>query len=875
MNESLTFGLRLRQVRIERDLTQEALAEQVGCSPQTIRAFESGRRRPSREMAARLAAILELPEAARSLFVRLARAPQSAANQAIEVTTDESFATPVSTPPPTNRPSIVLPSDALIGRQRDLQHLGGALLNDQFRLVTLLGSGGIGKTRLALQVAADLAPHFHDGVAFIALAPVTNAANVVIAIAEALDCPLLAAQSPEAALLTFLSERAMLLVLDNLEHLLGSRQDSHISMLFTNILRAAPQVRLLITSRERLRLRDEWVVELEGLALPTDDRAGLIERSEAVLLFLERARQVSGDFALTAHNRVAVAQICRLLGGAPLGIELAASWVRVLSCEEIAAEITHGADMEGLADRNLPARHRSLHAVIEHSWQLLSAEERHLLMHMSVFRGGAERDAIATVLMLSDQTAEGAVSRRRLLSILAALVDKSLLRRRTNSIETRYDLHELVRQYSAARLAAQPAEHAAATARHAAFYASWVAQQEAVLKSARQKQAVQAIVAEIDNIRAAWRWACEQRTPSLLLQMFFTLDWFCEVHGWNVEGQALFAQGNTALRPIALRADAATEVQTCYWLLVGREGWHALRRDPSNAARRMQEAAVALRQVNVYGGLMHIIKGLAYLQIFAGDYACAEALLKEALTLAEQVSHSWARSVALVVRGVLETLRSDAATARQYLHEALYVARSVGDPRHVALTLNYFGLTALSLGQLDEAERACRECMGLAAENHDRFQMSLALQTLGRVALQRSDYAESEWLLNESLVIAREIGDRWLEAQALGRLGTLASARGSRRRARQLHRDAIMTAAAAPVPIALDELAALAEFELDAQPSAALAALLYVHNHPLTRPAVRQRAAAHITVAEQRASAEALARSFPLEQPSALLSLFD
>jgi hypothetical protein len=150
--------------------------------------------------------------------------------------------------------------------------------------------------------------------------------------------------------------------------------------------------------------------------------------------------------------------------------------------------------------------------------------------------------------------AEGvAVAPRALLLLLAALVDKSLLRRRADTTTTtRYDLHELVRQYAAARLAEKPTEQASAAAQHAAFYANWVAQQETILKSARQKQAVHAIVAEIDNIRVAWRWGCEQHSASLLLQMFFTLDWFCEVHGWNVEGEALFAQGNTALCPIAL-----------------------------------------------------------------------------------------------------------------------------------------------------------------------------------------------------------------------------------------------------------------------------------------------------------------------------------
>ena len=257
-----------------------------------------------------------------------------------------------------------------------LRQASRALLADQRRLVTLLGPGDIGKTRLALQAAADLAPHFPDGVAFVALAPVADAAEMVTAIAEAVNCPLRASPDPEAALLAFLHERAMLLVLDNLEHLLGPQHGSHVSALFANMLHAAPQVFLLVTSRERLRLRDEWVVALEGLPLPADERHGMIERSEAVLLFLERARQVASDFALTGQNRASVAQICQLLGGTLLGIELAASWVRVLSCEEIAAEIMHGADMEALADRTLPLRHRSLHAVIEHSWQLLSANER-------------------------------------------------------------------------------------------------------------------------------------------------------------------------------------------------------------------------------------------------------------------------------------------------------------------------------------------------------------------------------------------------------------------------------------------------------------------------------------------------------------------
>jgi predicted ATPase/DNA-binding XRE family transcriptional regulator/Tfp pilus assembly protein PilF len=878
MNHELDFGVWLRQMRAVHDLTQEALAEKVGCSTQTVRAFESGRRRPSRDMAARIAAVLHVAPEALADFMRRARAPQFAPAKAaltIDDAPPEVLVAAVAALP--SHPSVALPTDSLIGRYDDLQRVRRSLLDDQRRLVTLLGPGGIGKTRLALQSAADLAPHFADGVAFVPLAPVSDAADVVTAIAEAAGSPLPASQSPTDALLAFLHERSMLLVLDNLEHLLGPQHSDRISALFTHMLHHAPQVHLLVTTRERLRLREEWVIELGGLALPADERTGAIERAEAVVLFLERARQVSHDFALTPHNRAAVAQICRLLGGAPLGIELAASWVRVLSCEEIAAEIEHGTDMEMLSDRNLPARHRSLYAVMEHSWQLLSADEQYVLARMAVFRGGGTREAVAAVLAPDMPGAHPRLSKRLLLPLLAALVDKSLVRRATDTnAVTRYDLHELVRQYAAARLAEHTGEQAAVAARHATYYAEWVAHQESILKSARQKQAVQAMIAEIDNIRAAWRWGCAERNPRVLLQMFFTLDWFYEVHGWNTEAEALFAQGNAALRPVVERADASNEAQTCYWLLVGREGWHALRRDPSYAARRMHEAATTLRQINMYGGLMHVIKGLAYLQIFAGDYTSAEQLLDEALALAQAVDNAWARSVALVVRGVLETLRSDAATARQHLNRALAVARAVGDPRHVTLTLNYFGVTALNLGQLDEAERACREALTIAAEHQDRFQMSLSLQSLGRVALLRGDHAESEWLLHESLSIARDISDRWLEAQALGRLGMLASARGNRVRARQFHRAAVATAAAAPLPIALDELAALAEFELADQPGAALTALAYVQSHPLTRPAARARwhAVLSCSSAEQHADADAAAKGLTAQSPSALLALF-
>lgn len=809
----------------------------------------------------RSAALAQYATCRRVLADELGIEPASETTQVYEQIHDM----PVLPATPTPALRLPTPATAFLGRAQELADLSARLTDPACRLLTLLGPGGIGKTRLALQAAADLAQHlaFPGGVVWVPLAPVAAAEHVAAALASALQLPHQAALPLEERLLTALRDRTLLLILDNLEHVLD------VVPLLARIIAEAPGVTLLATSRERLGLAGEWVYALDGLPTPASDAD--TRTAPAALLFLDRAKQVDHQFALTVENVPFVRRICQCVEGMPLGIELAASWVRVLSCAEIAADLERGLDLLSANERGGNPRHPSMRVVFDHSWQLLTPTEQAVLARLSVFRGGATREALAAVC------AEAIAG--PLLPILATLIDKSLVRRTTDTTgATRYGLHDLIRQYAAARLAEQPADQAAAAARHAAFYAAWVAQQESILKSAQQKQAVWALVTEIDNIRAVWQWACDQRDARVLLSMFFTLDWFYEVRGWNAEATALFAQGNAALHPLALLPAAPNEVQTCYWLLVAREGWHTQRRDPAFAARRMHEGITALRQVNRLGGLAHVIKGQAYLQIFVGDYTGAEESLAEGLALAEQINNPWACAVVLVIRGILETLRSDTATAQHHLQEALTAARMVGDPRLVALTLNYMGVTALMHDHLDEAEQACRECLALAAENQDRFQTSLGLQTLGRIALQRGDVFESERLLTESLSIAREIGDRWLEARAFGRLGTLANTQGDRTRARQLHRQAVK--AAVPLPDALDELAALIQFELDEQPEAALTALAYLLQHPLTRPAIRAQlrecwqTAQATFPAELLAASEAAAHAFATQPPVALLSCF-
>jgi predicted ATPase len=297
-----------------------------------------------------------------------------------------------------------------------------------------VGPGGIGKTRLALAAMAKLREAFADGVHLVSLAPVGEAADIVPTIANALGLAFFGSAAPIEQLLSYLAPKQLLLVVDNFEHLLEE------AALLSDILARAPQVTLLATSRERLKLREEWVYAVPGLALPPAGNELTLDwaRYSAVELFTQRARQTAGDFAPTGAEMDALIRICRLVEGMPLALELAAPWTRTLSCHEIADEIQYSLDFLSTPLRNVPERHRSIGVVFEQTWQRLPAEERSVLQRLSVFRGGCTRTAAEAVA--------GAT-----LPVLSSLQDKALVRRTPLG---RYELHELIRQFAGAQLQA-------------------------------------------------------------------------------------------------------------------------------------------------------------------------------------------------------------------------------------------------------------------------------------------------------------------------------------------------------------------------------------------------------------------------------------
>ncbi len=382
----LYFSEWLKRRRQALDLTQHELARRASCSVFTLRKIEAGERRPSRQLAGLLARALEIPPEDQTTFVKVARGELSLDRLARLARDSKPAREPrlISQ----NLPKALTP---FIGREPEITALQQLLCDPQCSLVTIVGPGGIGKTRLAIEAARRSQDLFSDGVWFVSLVALNSPAVLVPAIAEAINFRIPDPANPQAQLLRHLCDKRALLILDNAEQLLEGVG------LFAEILNACPQVKLLVTSRERLSLLSEWVFEIQGLPVPASDQVEQFESYSSVALFLQCAKRVQAGFELRQEERRWALKICQVMEGMPLGIELSAAWVGLLPCEAIAREIEHNIDFLTVSMRDLPERHHSLRATLDHSWKLLNAEEQRILSRLSVFHGSFRREAAGEI----------------------------------------------------------------------------------------------------------------------------------------------------------------------------------------------------------------------------------------------------------------------------------------------------------------------------------------------------------------------------------------------------------------------------------------------------------------------------------------------
>ena len=724
--EVTSFGVWVRDRRRSLDLTQEELANSVGCSVSAIRKIEGDLRRPSEQVAELLGRVLEVAPEQQALFLKVARGILGFDRLEAIAPLGGRVALPMAASPAPPTPAgqqridnVPVPVTPLVGRGSELAQIEAIFADPACRLLTITGPGGIGKTRLALEGARRLraAPGlaFADGAAFVGLAAIARGEELPQSIAAAVGLPLRGAEPAGDQVLHHLRPRRLLLLLDNFEHVVEGAD------WLADLLARAPGVRLLVTSRERLNLQSEWILDIQGLPVPPEEAAAAGEflpgdgGSGAVALFAGCARRVSAGFTLTPDDAPHVVRICRLLGGMPLAIELAASWVHVLSCAEIAAEIERNVDFLVSTARDLPARHRSLRAAFDHSWRLLDDPGRSALARLSVFRGGFAREAAVAVAQAP-------------LPVLLALVDKSLVRRAGGD---RFDLHEVVRQYAGEHLAQGPAGSLGALrGAHAAYCAALVERARAELRGAHLLTWQRRLDDERDNLNAALDWAIGSGDAALAARLAGGL--------WR------------------------------YWWLRGAVG----------EGRRWMDAAIALAErapvTAPQGGLALLYHGAGVLARVQGDFARSRALHEQALALRRALDDVMGIAASLNSLGLIAMFQGDYTQAEAWFAESLGLHTQQGSARERLTALNNLGVVCMYRGDLDAARRCHEETLAESRRLDDRRGIGTGLGNLGDVLRYQSDFAGSRRALEESLTILREFDDRASVATTLYSLGRLA-----------------------------------------------------------------------------------------------------
>lgn len=819
METEVSFGAWITTQRKALDLTREQLAQRVGCSVSGLRKIEGDERRPSRQMAELLANCLQVPPEQHPTFLQVARGYLRV----------ERLGTPLPGPaavrsrlaPPRPASNLPTPATPLVGRENELTMLARLLRDPQCRLLTLVGVGGIGKTRLAIEAARMQWELFSDGVYFVPLVPVSSPQLIASAIADSLGYTFSGPVDPRVQLLSYLREKCLLLVLDNLEHLVEG------SELLSQLLQQAPGVKLLVTSRERLKLQGEWAFDIQGLPVPPGGQLDCAGEYGAVALFAQSARRAQAGFELRATERPWVVRICQLVEGMPLAIELAAAWVRILACAEIAREIESDLGFLSTAARDMPERHRSLRAVFDHSWYLLSDEERRVLRQLSVFPGTFGREAAEQVAGAS-------------LPILSALADKSLLRR----VEAgRYDTHELIRQYAATHLADNSPEGEALFERHCLYYTNLLEQREMPLKSAQSSAVIKELTAEIDNVRSAWQWAAEHHRVCELRRMSPCLYYFYETRNLFQEAEAAYRLAVAAAQG-AGTCDIESEQVAAIGHLTGALGWFSFRTGKLEAALDLLRECQLLVSEDDVKSQFHIYTWLGYVMWAMGDSTDARRILTESLSTGLKIGVPWYVATPKVLLGSVAHARADYGEAYRQLSQALSIWRAAGDPRGIAFALTSLGATAFALGRTDEAQALLRDSCGLNLEIADRWGQAYALDLLAQVLCAQGQGTQAVSLLHQSLSLSREIGDRWGEVQALAHLGDTFRALGDDAQAWRAYGEAYVTARDTQmIPVALGVAIGIASlWQRQGLPERALGISLQVASHPFVTEEIKARA---------------------------------
>jgi predicted ATPase/DNA-binding XRE family transcriptional regulator len=719
MPEEQAFGTWLRLRRKALDLTRESLADRVGYSAATIRKIEAGERRPSAQVAEQFAAVLNIPPAERAAFIKYARGDlQSAAWQSIEEA-------PLRGAPSSHRSNLPFPATSLIGREQEVADVREYILRADIRLVTLKGPPGIGKTRLGLESAHTISDEFFDGVFFVPLAPLDDPSLLARTIIQSLGYVETMDGGALEQLINGIGNKQMLLVLDNLEHLMDGA-----APLVSALLSACPRLKILVTSREASRVSGEWVYSVPALTTPKEISSTNMEavpKFPGLILFAERAHAVRTDFALTAANIKIVASICARLDGLPLAIELIAARIRLMSPQVLLEHLSDQFVLSADGMRTESARQRTLHHAIGWSYALLPPEERRLFAYLSIFAGGFTLDAVES--MFSHHFKDKPVG-----ELLASLFDKSLIQRTSNELRgDGYDMLATIRQF-ASNCLRRIGHESSARNLHLAYFLDLAAQADKDLRGPNQVAWLKRLNTMRDNLRAALEWAIESGQAEAALQMARKLHWFWFVRSDHNEGRQwlgrILTVPDASLYPESY-AEALTQLAHHTWVQSHR-AW--LQGGANEALPPVVQALAVARNNNDRHNIARALAMRALVFIDQKDFASAQSTLDESKVLFQEVHDQWGHAHAVLCEGFAEYLQDNQSTSLALNEQALAEFREVGDRYFMSVTLRYIGELQTKQGNLTQGEAALREALILSHQLEAKFEIAMSLWSAAEAA---------------------------------------------------------------------------------------------------------------------------------------------
>jgi predicted ATPase/DNA-binding SARP family transcriptional activator len=704
---------------------------------------------------------------------------------------DQSRAVQIASEParvPSNLPPLTTP---LIARENELTLIADNLAHPNCRLLSVVGTGGVGKTHLVLESAHRAT--FRDGVFFVPLASINLPNLLITAMTDALGLPLAGRRTPKEQLLDYLRDREVLIVLDNFEHLLDH------SEVLLELLYHAPRLKIMLTTLERLQLKEEWVVGLEGLSYPLAHETKELATFPAVKLFLECARRFASPSNVHEHLACA-ARVCRLVEGLPLAIELAAAWVKALRCNEIADELERNLDLLTTSLKNVPERHRSVQAVFEHSWNLLSQEERTLYARLSVFGSSFTLEAAKHIA--------GATLPR-----LSELLNKSFLR----FADGRYTSHHLLSQCATEKLTGDSHKEEVRR-KHGAYYSKQLAKHEADLKGGQQKVVLQEAALALDNIRIAWNWAFETGDLETVNRSLEGVWLLCELRGWFQDGADAFSR---VLNFLASRSDDHEILRAKAYARLGRcqlrlgllpEAKESLgcafetmkdsgfserafvlnnlglvardSQDVEKAREYFLQSLELYRQAKDTWGIANVLNNLGDVALALEHFEEAKHFYQESLELHRQRQDLRGMGLALVNRGAVFERQGNTQEAKRLFSLSLETALDLADPYVENRAITRLAQLAFATKHFEEAKNYYQQSFELARGMGNRAEAAHHARQLGQIAFEKSDFAEAEIYLSQSLALFRKLADRVHLSHVLGDLANLYTSKGDDERAK-------------------------------------------------------------------------------------------